>query len=155
MSEKPVRASTILEAYLQCVVDYVKRNSSLLDVYRADDGDVGIVYVKHTLSARNEVFRASMLGCDRVRVNYLDPNYRHALEDIEDYLPRCPTGNAKVVEEAPQGVDYRVALWKKARQLQVLNEMKEEIEKELKEDFGMLPKDALKWYDELGGESYE
>ena len=33
--------------------------------------------------------------------------------------------------------------------------LQEEIEKELKEDFGMLPKDALKWYDELGGESYE
>lgn len=149
MSEKPVRASTILEAYLQCVVDYVKRNSSLLDVYRADDGDVGIVYVKHTLSARNEVFRASILGCDRVRVNYLDPNYRHALEDIEDYLPRCPTGNAKVAEEAPQGVDYRVALWKKARQLQVLNEMKEGLEQELLNDFDKSPEEALAWLREV------
>lgn len=149
MSEKPVRASTILEAYLQCVVDYVKRNSSLLDVYRADDGDVGIVYVKHTLSARNEVFRASMLGCDRVRVNYLDPNYRHALEDIEDYLPRCPTGNVKVAEEAPQGVDYRVALWKKARQLQVLNEMKEGLEQELLNDFDKSPEEALAWLREV------
>lgn len=149
MSEKPVRASTILEAYLQCVVDYVKRNSSLLDVYRADDGDVGIVYVKHTLSARNEVFRASMLGCDRVRVNYLDPNYRHALEDIEDYLPRCPTGNAKVAEEAPQGVDYRVALWKKARQLQVLNEMKEDLEQELLNDFDKSPEEVLAWLREV------
>lgn len=150
MSEKPVRASTILEAYLQCVVDYVKRNSSLLDVYRADDGDVGIVYVKHILSeTRYEVFRASMLGCDRVRVNYLDPNYRHALEDIEDYLPRCPTGNAKVAEEAPQGVDYRVALWKKARQLQVLNEMKEELEQELLNDFDKSPEEALAWLREV------
>lgn len=150
MSEKPVRASTILEAYLQCVVDYVKRNSSLLDVYRADDGDVGIVYVKHILSeTRYEVFRASMLGCDRVRVNYLDPNYRHALEDIEDYLPRCPTGNVKVAEEAPQGVDYRVALWKKARQLQVLNEMKEELEQELLNDFDKSPEEALAWLREV------
>lgn len=150
MSEKPVRASTILEAYLQCVVDYVKRNSSLLDVYRADDGDVGIVYVKHILSeTRYEVFRASMLGCDRVRVNYLDPNYRYALEDIEDYLPRCPTGNVKVTEEAPQGVDYRVALWKKARQLQVLNEMKEELEQELLNDFDKSPEEALAWLREV------
>jgi len=150
MSEKPVRASTILEAYVQCVVDYVKRNSSLLDVYRADDGDVGIVYVKHILSeTRYEVFRASMLGCDRVRVNYLDPNYRLALEDIEDYLPRCPTGNAKVVEQAPQGVDYRVALWKKARQLQVLNEMKEELEQELLNDFDKSPEEALAWLREV------
>lgn len=150
MSEKPVRASTILEAYMQCVVDYVKRNSSLLDVYRADDGDVGIVYVKHILSeTRYEVFRASMLGCDRVRVNYLDPNYRHALEDIEDYLPRCPTGNVKVAEEAPQGVDYRVALWKKARQLQVLNEMKEELEQELLNDFDKSPEEALAWLREV------
>lgn len=150
MSEKPVRASTILEAYLQCVVDYVKRNSSLLDVYRADDGDVGIVYVKHILSeTRYEVFRASMLGCDRVRVNYLDPNYRRALEDIEDYLPRCPTGNVKVAEEAPQGVDYRVALWKKARQLQVLNEMKEELEQELLNDFDKSPEEALAWLREV------
>lgn len=150
MSEKPVRASTILEAYMQCVVDYVKRNSSLLDVYRVDDGDVGIVYVKHILSeTRYEVFRASMLGCDRVRVNYLDPNYRHALEDIEDYLPRCPTGNVKVAEEAPQGVDYRVALWKKARQLQVLNEMKEELEQELLNDFDKSPEEALAWLREV------
>lgn len=150
MSEKPVRASTILEAYLQCVVDYVKRNSSLLDVYRADDGDVGIVYVKHILSeTRYEVFRASMLGCDRVRVNYMDPNYRRALEDIEDYLPRCPTGNAKVAEEAPQGVDYRVALWKKARQLQVLNEMKEELEQELLNDFDKSPEEVLAWLREV------
>ena len=151
MSEKPVRASTILEAYVQCVVDYVKRNSSLLDVYRADDGDVGIVYVKHILSeTRYEVFRASMLGCDRVRVNYMDPNYRRALEDIEDYLPRCPTGNVKVTEEAPQGVDYRVALWKKARQLQVLNEMKEELEQELLNDFDKSPEEALAWLREVG-----
>lgn len=150
MSEKPVRASTILEAYLQCVVDYVKRNSSLLDVYRADDGDVGIVYVKHILSeTRYEVFRASMLECDRVRVNYLDPNYRLALEDIEDYLPRCPTGNVKVAEEAPQGVDYRVALWKKARQLQVLNEMKEGLEQELLNDFDKSPEEALAWLREV------
>lgn len=150
MSEKPVRASTILEAYVQCVVDYVKRNSSLLDVYRADDGDVGIVYVKHILSeTRYEVFRASMLGCDRVRVNYMDPNYRRALEDIEDYLPRCPTGNVKVTEEAPQGVDYRVALWKKARQLQVLNEMKEELEQELLNDFDKSPEEALAWLREV------
>lgn len=150
MSEKPVRASTILEAYVQCVVDYVKRNSSLLDVYRADDGDVGIVYVKHILSeTRYEVFRASMLECDRVRVNYLDPNYRLALEDIEDYLPRCPTGNAKVVEQAPSRVDYRVALWKKARQLQVLNEMKEELEQELLNDFDKSPEEALAWLREV------
>lgn len=150
MSEKPVRASTILEAYVQCVVDYVKRNSSLLDVYRADDGDVGIVYVKHILSeTRYEVFRASMLECDRVRVNYMDPNYRRALEDIEDYLPRCPTGNAKVAEEAPQGIDYRVALWKKARQLQVLNEMKEELEQELLNDFDKSPEEALAWLREV------
>ena len=150
MSEKPVRASTILGAYVQCVTDYVKRNSSLLDVYRADDGDVGIVYVKHILSeTRYEVFRASMLGCDRVRVNYLDPNYRLALEDIEDYLPRCPTGNVKVAEEAPQGVDYRVALWKKARQLQVLNEMKEELEQELLNDFDKSPEEALAWLREV------
>lgn len=150
MSEKPARASTILEAYVQCVVDYVKRNSSLLDVYRADDGDVGIVYVKHILSeTRYEVFRASMLECDRVRVNYLDPNYRLALEDIEDYLPRCPTGNAKVVEQAPSRVDYRVALWKKARQLQVLNEMKEELEQELLNDFDKSPEEALAWLREV------
>jgi hypothetical protein len=150
MSEKPVRASTILEAYVQCVVDYVKRNSSLLDVYRADDGDVGIVYVKHILSeTRYEVFRATLLECNRVRVNYMDPNYRRALEDIEDYLPRCPTGNVKVAEEAPQGVDYRVALWKKARQLQVLNEMKEELEQELLNDFDKSPEEALAWLREV------
>lgn len=35
----------------------------------------------------------------------------------------------------------------------MLMEMQEEIEKELKEDFGMLPKDALKWFNGLEGES--
>ncbi|EIH0451157.1 hypothetical protein DDM21_004924, partial [Escherichia coli] len=58
-------------------------------------------------------------------------------------------------EVTPSNSEREALLRKKIRQLQVLNELKEEIEKELKEDFGMLPKDALKWYDELGGESYE
>lgn len=150
MSEKPVRASTILGAYVQCVTDYVKRNSSLLEVYSVISEDTGAVCVKHILSeTRYEVFRATLLECNRVRVNYMDPNYRRALEDIEDYLPRCPTGNVKVAEEAPQGVDYRVALWKKARQLQVLNEMKEELEQELLNDFDKSPEEVLAWLREV------
>lgn len=58
-------------------------------------------------------------------------------------------------EVTPSNSEQKALLRKKIRQLQVLNDLKEEIEKELKEDFGMLPKDALKWYDGLGGESYE
>lgn len=150
MSEKPVRASTILGAYMQCVADYVTRNSSLLEVSSEIGGGFGTIFVRNILSEeRYEVFRATLLGYDRVQVNYLDPNYSYALEDIEDYLPRCPTGNVKVVEQAPQRVDYRSALRKKARQLQVLNEMKEELEQELLNDFNKSPEEVLAWLREI------
>ena len=150
MSEKPVRASTILKAYVQCVEEYVKRNSSLLEISTEMGGGFGSVIVRHILSeTRYEVFRATTLGHDRVKVSYLDPNYGYALEDIEDYLPRCPTGNVKVVEQAPQRVDYRSALLKKARQLRVLNEMKEDLEQELLNDFDKSPEEALAWLREV------
>lgn len=149
---------SILEAHVQCVVDYVKEHSSLLNVTCGVQNDVGIVCVQHILSeTRYEVFRATLFGCDRVHVNFLDSNYRYALENIDKYLPCSPTGYVMVTanEVTPSNSEQEALLRKKIRQLQVLNELKEEIEKELKEDFGMLPKDALKWYDELGGESYE
>lgn len=153
-----MRQPSILEAHVQCVVDYVKEHSSLLNVTCAVQNDVGIVCVQHILSeTRYEVFRATLFGCDRVYVNFLDSNYRYALENIDDYLPCSPTGYVMVTanEVTPSNSEREALLRKKIRQLQVLMEMQEEIEKELKEDFGMLPKDALKWYDELGGESYE
>ncbi|WPK38220.1 hypothetical protein [Escherichia phage AV126] len=153
-----MRQPSILEAHVQCVVDYVKEHSSLLNVTCAVQNDVGIVCVQHILSeTRYEVFRATLFGCDRVHVNFLDSNYRYALENIDDYLPCSPTGYVMVTanEVTPSNSEREALLRKKIRQLQVLNEMQEEIEKELKEDFGILPKDALKWYDELGGESYE
>ncbi len=153
-----MRQLSILEAHVQCVVDYVKEHSSLLNVTCAVQNDVGVVCVQHILSeTRYEVFRATLFGCDRVHVNFLDSNYRYALEDIDKYLPCSPTGYVMVTanEVTPSNSEQEALLRKKIRQLQVLNELKEEIEKELKEDFGMLPKDALKWYDELGGESYE
>lgn len=151
-----MRQPSILEAHVQCVVDYVKEHSSLLNVTCAVQNDVGIVCVQHILSeTRYEVFRATLFGCDRVHVNFLDSNYRYALENIDDYLPCSPTGYVMVTanEVTPSNSEREALLRKKIRQLQVLMEMQEEIEKELKEDFGMLPKDALKWYDELGGES--
>lgn len=151
-----MRQLSILEAHVQCVVDYVKEHSSLLNVTCAVQNDVGIVCVQHILSeTRYEVFRATLFGCDRVHVNFLDSNYRYALENIDDYLPCSPTGYVMVTanEVTPNNSEQEALLRKKIRQLQVLNELKEEIEKELKEDFGMLPKDALKWYDELRGEN--
>lgn len=153
-----MRQLSILEAHVQCVADYVKEHSSLLDVTCAVQNDVGIVCVRHILSeTRYEVFRAKLFGCDQVHVNFLDSNFRYALENIDDYLPCSPTGYVMMAanEVTPNNSERETLLWKKIRQLQVLNEMKEEIEKELKEDFGMLPKDALKWFDELGEESYE
>ncbi|HBB2900526.1 TPA: hypothetical protein J9755_000375 [Escherichia coli] len=151
-----MRQPSILEAHVQCVVDYVKEHSSLLNVTCAVQNDVGIVCVQHILSeTRYEVFRATLFGCDRVHVNFLDSNYRYALENIDDYLPCSPTGYVMVTanEVTPSNSEREALLRKKIRQLKMLMEMQEEIEKELKEDFGMLPKDALKWYDELGGES--
>lgn len=148
MSEKPVRASTILGAHVQCVAEYIKRNSSLLEVYSASADDVGVVYVKHILSeTRYEVFRATLFGCDRVHVNFLDPNYRYALEDIDDYLPCSPTGYVMVTanEVTPSNGEQEALLWKKTRQLQVLNEMKEELEQELLNDFDKSPEEALEW----------
>lgn len=153
-----MRQLSILEAHVQCVVDYIKEHSRLLNVTCAVQNDVGVVCVQHILpETRYEVFRATLFGCDRVHVNFLDSNYRYALENIDDYLPCSPTGYVMVTanEVTPSNSEQEALLRKKIRQLQVLNELKEEIEKELKEDFGMLPKDALKWYDELGGESYE
>lgn len=153
-----MRQFSILEAHVQCVVDYVKEHSSLLNVTCAVQNDVGVVCVQHILSeTRYEVFRATLFGCDRVHVNFLDSNYRYALEDIDKYLPCSPTGYVMVTanEVTPSNSEQEALLRKKIRQLKTLMEMQEEIEKELKEDFGMLPKDALKWYDGLGGESYE
>lgn len=147
-----MRQLSILEAHVQCVVDYVKEHSSLLNVTCAVQNDVGVVCVQHILSeTRYEVFRATLFGCDRVHVNFLDSNYRYALEDIDKYLPCSPTGYVMVTanEVTPSNSEQEALLRKKIRQLQVLNELKEEIEKELKEDFGMLPKDALKWFQEV------
>lgn len=127
-----MRQPSILEAHVQCVVDYVKEHSSLLNVTCAVQNDVGIVCVQHILSeTRYEVFRATLFGCDRVHVNFLDSNYRYALENIDDYLPCSPTGYVMVTanEVTPSNSEREALLRKKIRQLQVLMEMQEEIEK--------------------------
>lgn len=151
-----MRQFTILAAYVQCVHDYVSAHTGLLEVNSKIEGNMGTVYVQHTLSnVPYKVFTVVAADYNRVDVRFLDHNFRNALDNIEDYLPVKPLSfpPSRANNVVTNLNERNVAMHKKVRQLKTLMEMQEEIEKELKEDFGMLPKDALKWYDELGGEN--
>ena len=141
---------------MQCVHDYVSAHTGVLEVTSKIEGNMGTVCVQHTLSnVPFKVFTVVAADYNRVDVRFLDHNFRNALDNIEDYLPVKPLSfpPSRANNVVTNLNERNVAMHKKVRQLKMLMEMQEEIEKELKEDFGMLPKDALKWFNGLEGES--